>query len=267
MAIPAWLDAFTRIDLDLTGIEAPEVGRPYDETSRPKICLHTTEGSTIEGAETAFARYPPHIGVEYRRQLRHQYLPLDRCSFSLKGSESDDEFVVQVEIVGFAGNPPTGAEADWIGTEVIAPIARAIGCPLVTVPQGFHGPNEGITPYISSASSPIRFRSEAELRAFSGVFGHQHAPAPDTHWDPGAIDITRILAAARRALGPTPTPEEGPTMLIVTAPGRPPAVLTESEFVKMRDRDSLDGFRAAGLKTAPITAHDYDAFDRDVDQG
>src|SRR5687767_14394216 len=98
----AWLDGFERYDLDLTGIESPEVGRPYDETSHPKICLHTTEGGSMSGAETAFAKYPPHVCVDWKSNKRRQYLPLDRCSFSLRKSESDDEFVIQVEIVGYS---------------------------------------------------------------------------------------------------------------------------------------------------------------------
>jgi hypothetical protein len=268
VAITAWLPDFAHIDLDLTGVQAPEVGRPYDETSRPKICLHTTEGSSIEGAERAFAAYPPHIGVEFRRRLRHQYLPLDRCSFSLKGSESDDEFVVQVEIVGFAGRPPGPEECDWLGREVVGPIARAIGCPLVPVPQGFHGPGEGIV--LASTGSPIRFRSEGALRAFAGVMGHQHAPPPDTHWDPGRIDINRILAAARGGapLPPAPPPEEEDDMdYVLQAPGRPPAHLTQGRLVKLPDGKShiaaVDSVKAAvGDRVLDLTAEGYDAYDK-----
>lgn len=192
----SWLDSFERIDLDLTGVNAPEVGHPYDERSHPKILLHTTEGSSLEGAERAFASYPPHVGVEYGRRLKHQYLPLNRCSFALRGAESDDEFIIQVEIVGFAADPPSGAEADWLGREVVAPIAQAVGCPLRAIHHGFHGPNSGFV--LASTRSPIRLTS-GELRRFSGILGHQHAPPPDTHWDPGAIDIDRILTAARGA--------------------------------------------------------------------
>lgn len=194
VSVVPWLPGFTRVDLDQTGIQSPEVGRPYDEMSHPKICLHTTEGPSLAGAERAFALYPPHIGVDPKTGARHQYLPIDRCSFSLKGSENDDEFVVQVEIVGFAASPPSGTQCDWLGQQVVGPIARAIGCPLVAAPQGFHGAGEGFV--VASASSPIRFKSEGALRAFSGVMGHQHAPSPDTHWDPGKIDVARILRAA-----------------------------------------------------------------------
>jgi hypothetical protein len=271
MAIPAWLDGFAHVDLDRTGIQAPEVGRPYDEQSHPKICLHTTEGGSIEGAERSFAAYPPHVGVEYRRRLRRQYLPLDHCSFSLKGSESDDEFVVQVEIVGLAAAPPTGDEADWIGAAVIAPIARAIGCPLVAPPQGFHGPGEGLV--LALTTSPIRFRTEAQLRAFSGVMGHQHAPPPDTHWDPGRIDIARILAAARQALNLTPTPitltEDDDDMAdyVLQAPGRPATHLVAGKMVKLPDGQA-HAEAVASVKTSvgdrvlDLTTEAYDAYDR-----
>lgn len=201
--ITAWLEGFERIDLDLTGVEAPEVGRPYDETSHPKVCLHRTEGGGLAGAERAFAAYPPHLGVDIVKGLKHQYLPLDRCSFALKGTENDDEFVVQVEIVGFSTNTPdmTDEALDWLGEEVVAPIWCALGAPvaaLVAPPQGFKAPSD--VPYrLATPDSPLRF-SLAGFRAFSGVMGHQHAPAPDAHWDPGGLRIARVLAAARRAL-------------------------------------------------------------------
>ncbi|MGH9188221.1 MAG: hypothetical protein ACRD0U_20835, partial [Acidimicrobiales bacterium] len=100
----------------------------------------------------------------------------------MKGDENDDEFVVQVEIVGHAGNAPNFWEAElaWIGAQVLAPIWRAgVQFEFAIPAQGYHGADEGITPYIATAQSPIRFSSEAALRSFSGVIGHQHAPAPD----------------------------------------------------------------------------------------
>lgn len=258
MPITPWLPGFVHIDLDLTGIASPEIGRPYDETSHPKICLHTTEGATLAGAERAFAPYPPHIGVEYGRRLRHQYLPLDHCSFSLRGNENDDEFVVQVEIQGFADRPPGPTECDWIGAAVVAPIAWAIGCPLIGPPQGFHGDSEGIE--LASTASPIRFRTEAALRAFSGVMGHQHAPPPDVHWDPGHIDIDRVLDAARAELGPftglpshpTPLPEET-DMRIFDCVGEPALVVFGDRSHEQIDKAERDALRSGGVPAGLVT--------------
>jgi len=203
-SIIPWLPGFKYVDLDLTGIEAPEVGRAYDETSNPKVCWHTTEGSTLKGAERAFAKYPPHVGVCFETRERNQYLPLDKCSFSLRGSESDDEFVIQVEVVGFAGQSHTWSneKLEWLGRGVLAPISLATGCPTTVVPMGFHGEGEGIR--LASSSSPIRFPSESALRAFAGQFGHQHAPFPDEHWDPGKLNANRIKLAADAILHASP---------------------------------------------------------------
>ena len=262
MPITPWLPGFLQVDLDLTGTPSPEVGRPYDETSHPKICLHTTEGATLAGAEHAFAAYPPHIGVEFGRRLRHQYLPLDRCSFSLRGNENDDEFVVQVEIVGFADRPPGPAECEWLGAAVIAPIVRAgVQCRLVGPPQGFHGGGEGMV--LASTESPIRFHSEAAFRAFSGVCGHQHVPPPDVHWDPGAIDIGHILMSAGNALAahppshPTPPPAASPVqediMRIVDCPGKPALLVFGDGTTEALSGPERDAFRSAGYPAGQVT--------------
>lgn len=207
--INPWPKEFTKVDLDLTGIESPEVGRVYDETSHPKIGWHTTEGKSLAGARSAFAKYPPHIGVCFEDLQREIYLPLDRCSFSFRGNENDDEFVIQVEVAGFAKESHlwSNEKLDWLGSEVLAVISRATGCPTTIAPQGFHGADEGLR--LAYTDSPIRF-TDAEFRAFSGQCGHQHAPSPDVHWDPGRLNVARIKQAADKALGVKPTPKFNP---------------------------------------------------------
>jgi len=180
-----WLPGYDRLDL------GPD-GGIYDEMSHPKGCIHTTEGSTLGGAESAYRLYPPHIGYDPNRRIKHQYIRLDRCSYAFKGSESDDEYVIQVEIVGFAAHTHEwGAQAYRnIAEDVIKPLEQAIGIPRTSLV--FHGADEGIYPYISTASSPIRI-SSAALRNYSGWLGHQHIPSPDTHWDPGRFLIHKCF--------------------------------------------------------------------------
>lgn len=262
MAIQPWLPGFKLVDLDLTGIQAPEVGRAYDETSHPKICLHTTEGGSLDGAERAFAAYPPHIGVDPATGERHQYLPLDRCSFSLRGSESDDEFVVQVEIVARAANIRSmpADRLDWLGRHVVGPIARAVSAPLVGPPQGFKAPSD-VTYRLATATSPLRFRSEADLRAFSGVMGHQHAPAPDEHWDPGGIDIDRILTAARGDDDVSLTADEKKALASI------PQLHTKlGQVVGLLTNDDLPRSPAARAKEGLIILRTLAGRDGDVDE-
>lgn len=197
--------------------EFVDLGKPgmdYEDDGGWKVELHMTQGDSIEGAEGAFAPYPPHGSSEYEGRKRHQYVPLTRAAYSNLGSHSDKSRVIQWEIVGMSENAPNfwPEELDWIGTDVLAPIHRELvsfsgrGFDLVSASQGFHGAAEGIKPYLATPQSPIRFRSDAELDAFSGILGHQHMPAPDDHWDPGLLDTARILTACAWALGQNPAP-------------------------------------------------------------
>ena len=184
-----WLPGFERRDL------GPD-GGPYDDTSRPKICWHTTQGSTLAGAEAAYAPYPPHLGIDPVRRIKRQYVSLDRHSYAFRGAENDDEFVIQIEVVGFAQGTHMWPDSvlRWLGEEVVRPIRDAVGVPDVVVWHGFKGEGDGIV--LARSDSPIRLTS-AQLRNFSGHLGHQHMPAPDEHWDPGALPVGKILAYSK----------------------------------------------------------------------
>lgn len=168
-------------------------GGPYDETAHRKGCIHTTEGSSLSGAEQAYRDYPPHLGYDPYTRVLHQYIRLDRHSEAFRGSESDDEAIIQVEIVGFASETPNWSD-QWyrnVGEDVIGPLREAVGIPDTFL--RFYGPDEGIV--LASPDSPIRL-SDSELRNFSGWLGHQHIPSPDEHWDPGRFNMALALKYA-----------------------------------------------------------------------
>lgn len=184
-------------------------GGPYDETAHPKGGVHTWEGLSWSAAESAFNRYPPHLagkgpfdGVRLDEVGVHQYVSLDRHSYAFKGSENDDEFIVQVELAGRAAETHdpdiwTDRVLEWVAEAIVGPLERLMGIPPVIVPVGFHGADEGISPPLATTRSPIRL-TDAELRAFSGWLGHQHMPPPDVHWDPGRFPMQRVLDMVRR---------------------------------------------------------------------
>lgn len=193
-----WLPGYKRVDLGPT-----VAGATYDEMTHPKLGWHTTEGRTIDAARTAFQNYPPHLCYDPVRDLAEQYVPLNRHAYAFRYTENDDEFVVQVEVVGFA----SGAYA-WDDTicrrlaqRVVRPVADAVGVPPVVIRTGFHGDDEGL--YLAISTSSIRI-SPTELRNFAGHLGHQHMPG-EVHWDPGRLPIDRILRFASEA---SVTPEE-----------------------------------------------------------
>ncbi len=163
-------------------------GGPYDVLYNPKVVVHTTEGSTLAGAESAYRNYPPHLGYDPIRRIKRQYVGLDRHSYALKGSESDDEFAVQVEVVGFANDTHNWSAQIYknFAVDVVAPLEKHFGVPRIA--RRFYGADEGIV--LASPHSPIRM-SNAGWRSFSGWLGHQHAPAPDEHWDPGRFLIQK----------------------------------------------------------------------------
>jgi hypothetical protein len=182
-----WIPGWTRVDL------GPD-GGTYDEVQHPKGCLHTTEGSTLAGAESAYRNYPPHLGYDPVRRIKHQYVRLDRYSYAFRNGETDDEFIVQVEMVGFAVQTHTWSNQMYanIAEDVLKPLEDLVGIPRQHL--RFYRADEGIV--LARKTSPIRLRPAA-LRAYSGWMGHQHAPGladngsvlpyGDEHWDPGGF--------------------------------------------------------------------------------
>jgi hypothetical protein len=176
-----WIPGYSKTSLGIHG-------GVYDETKHPKGCLHTTEGSTLAGAEVAYREYPPHIGYHPGLRQKHQYVPVNKHSYAFRGSESDDEFIIQVEIVGFAKETHKWPDRFYknLAEDVIKPLEDLVGIPRRAL--RFYGEGDGIV--LASASSPVRL-SNAQLRAYSGWLGHQHIPSPDEHWDPGKLLIQK----------------------------------------------------------------------------
>lgn len=162
-----------------------------------KIVLHSTEGSW-DGSMSVFRSRltAPHVLADPVRRRIVQLVSLDRSGYSLRnesgGVQTNTDGVLQVEIVMLAANARalTHDELDWLGTDVVRPLADHAISPIdltQTVP---------FIPYPASyGESDVRM-SQADWDAFNGVCGHMHVPEND-HGDPGAIDIDRILTAAR----------------------------------------------------------------------
>lgn len=190
-----WLDGFEQKAASTKG--GTFDGSPW------RLVLHTTEGGSIEGAIASFAATGswPHFTVDAATGRKIQHYPLSTSARALahpKGTpETNRAGAIQIEIVGYASDSPGWPEQhlDWLGREVVGPIRAARPFPL-TYPQ-FVGPESGT---IASARAPQRF-TEAEWAQFSGVCGHQHVPFND-HWDPGRLDVARIVAA----VDPSPPP-------------------------------------------------------------
>jgi len=172
-----------------------------------KFLIHTTEGTSIAGAIAAYRTNNswPHLTVDARIGRTPEicgHLDLDVAARSLRnmagGVQTNTDGVIQIEVVGQAGNPSV-IDWAWIGREVVGPICRTMGIPVHSTVRW--------VPYPQSygLGAPQRL-SAAEWTSFQGVLGHQHAPEND-HGDPGAIPILVVLEAAKQAGGPVPKPD------------------------------------------------------------
>jgi hypothetical protein len=145
-------------------------------TGHPKIVLHTTEGSTIEGAESAYRASggsAPHFTISPR--ALHQHIPVNLSAYSLEHPAGTPQtnragLVVQIEQVGFAANTDSWPDSyyDRVG-ELCQWIHAQTGVPLHT-----HGVD---------FTNPVRVDEDA-WEDYSGVCGHVHVPN-NHHTDPG----------------------------------------------------------------------------------
>lgn len=189
-----WLPGWVRKDL------GPD-GGPYDDMKTPKGCVHTTEGSGIAGAEAAYKGYPPHLGYDPVRRTKRQYVALNRYSYAFRWAETDDEFIIQVEVVGYADQTHTWPDIVYknFAEDVLKPLEDAVGIPRRHL--RFYRDDEGIV--LARKTSPIRLRPAA-LRKYSGWLGHQHVPGlndqgvvmerGDEHWDPGGFLMDKAFS-------------------------------------------------------------------------
>lgn len=185
-----WLPQWQRVNLG-----GPD-GDPYTDGLNIKLLWHRWEGTNWQSAESAFSPYPPHCAAKIFDSV-HQYVPLDEHSYALLSSQSEREFVIQIELAGFSADSSqmTDAEKEWVAHFVLEPILFFFPN-LPDVHPPFYDQTDGFT--LASPNAPQRFTSEA-WNAYSGHVGHQHAPAPDDHWDPGKLDLDTIIRIARNA--------------------------------------------------------------------
>ena len=181
-----------------------------------KFLIHTTEGGSIAGAVSAYQKNNswPHLTVDARVGRTPEicgHLDLDVPARSLRnmagGVQTNTDGVIQIEVVGSASNP-AAIDWSWIGREVVGPICRTLGIPLVS--------GVAWVPYPASYGINARQRlSAAAWTSYRGVLGHQHAPEND-HGDPGAIPIVMTLDAAKHGgAAPKPEPMEDDEMITV----------------------------------------------------
>ncbi|MEX2267245.1 MAG: hypothetical protein WEA75_01025 [Acidimicrobiia bacterium] len=182
------------------------------------LVLHTMESWDFEGSMNYLTTRGlwPQLCYNPRDRRKVQGIPLTRAGKALAnkagGVQTNRENTIQVEMPGYAGS-----SHDWdkerldnIAIDIVIPLQKA-GYPIQLVAPKFVGLESGT---IASPSAPQRM-SYAAWAKFGGVCGHQHVPEND-HWDPGRLDIERVLATAR---GTTPVKQEDNVRIVGISDG------------------------------------------------
>lgn len=193
-----WLPGVIRLD-------ATQDGGPQDLSYPPRLVLHTTEGGGTVQQLAAFyhtSTFWPHFTADIDGRVLAQHIPLSRGGRALShttATQTNDANCIQVEIIGRAIDAPhwMASSVDWLG-HALKPVLDALGIKRVAPPFVANG---------AGLHAPQRM-SETGWRWFNGVCGHEHVPEND-HWDPGAMDIGRFLAATG-AVPPAPVPHPPP---------------------------------------------------------
>lgn len=203
---PTWLDRIHTFAVERAEIPRPG-GKPYHASARTLIgVLHTTEGTTVEGALDALrARsVAPHFIAGRNRILQCRPLPAQGSTLR-PGPENtcNAQAQIQIEMVARSREKP------WLPTRstleptvaIIAYCAKYLAIPL-RVPNGW--PDD-----CADMPKPWAGNNARRLRAAKGSWPrekgwwmHLEVPhqAPTWHWDCGALRRTALLAMASALL-------------------------------------------------------------------
>lgn len=142
-----------------------------------KLVWHTTEGSSLPNYQGS----APHFTIDPRTGKLWQHIPINRAARTLKAGGPNFWNTIQVEIIGFAG-----ASHSWPSSAYghLRDLARWIE-------RNGDVPRKSTVTF-TDARNVKRLPADA-FRSYAGHIGHQHAPAPNDHWDPGRLNIKEIL--------------------------------------------------------------------------
>ena len=166
--------------------------------------LHTTEGSTTEGAEGVFHHhFAPHftVGPDHLGKVKiDQLVPIGFIGAAL---EAHNELaLVQIEVVGFSKAIPWFFDASTANAlaNLLVVLERDYGIPL-SHPWGDDD---------WAAAGPNAHRNSRKFGGVAGWFGHQDIPN-NSHWDPGHLQWSRLFALAKTLKTPAalPAPSAG----------------------------------------------------------
>lgn len=215
--------------------------------------LHTTESTRFVPAPDSYfghKSYPHFTVVNDRGVFKcYQHISIRKAAKALAnksgGVETGREGCIQIEVVGAATKPFT---VDLVLVDGLSKLMRWIESE-TEIPRSCG---------VSFARYPDSYGERAEQRLspgawvkYQGWLGHQHVPE-NTHGDPGAIDITKLLGPATGALRTEPSAStwslEDDDMAFTFNDGSKTYLREGGDTIHVPTQADLDTLTKAGVK-------------------
>lgn len=169
--------------------------------------LHTTEGGWTGAMAIFKQRYAPQFMVGWddvqKRTRIVQMVQVGTIGAALK--THNNLAIVQVELADNPLGQDRSKEQLWMPDPATAEALAALmaaceleyGIPLTHPwPDGIYGKATALDPH----------RNHGEFGTIAGWYGHGDVPAPDFHWDPGALKWSELFEMAKAVEVGAPTP-------------------------------------------------------------
>lgn len=202
-------------------IPCPRPGGSVDAAVPAAGVLHTVEGGFDSGLTVFRKSSAPHFLIGPGRIA--QLIPLGAMAAALKHTSdppTNGWARVQIEVAGYSQQKPY--RFDRPTEDALARLLAALQIlGVVPLVRPFPDP---LPPPPWATTSFVRRRS-GKWGSAEGWFGHLEIPE-NSHWDPGALEWTRLLLAARAIaaaqLRPHPKPKKLPRPKAIPAAVRAP---------------------------------------------
>ena len=174
-------------------IPCPNPGGSVDMSAPPAGILHTIEGNLESGIGVFRQHFAPHFALDGSQIV--QLLPLGSfgcaCENRAGGVETNRLARAQIEVAGSSSTKPwlpDPATAEALA-DLLATLEHAADIPLKR-------PFPDAMPPQPWATTTFSRRKSGKWGKTAGWFGHVELPENE-HWDPGAFQWKKVLAAAR----------------------------------------------------------------------
>jgi hypothetical protein len=165
----------------------------WSQRGKWKIVIHTTETLGLPGYEDG--QFAPHVTYWPKHRTWTQHFKFSRPAEAIKGF--DDDKVIQMETVCYSDKGiADGNGGLWVAKlsdQHLDDIAAFLRWVMGHLDIPAKWPERQAFSSGEAKAPGFRF-TEAGFLDFGGLLGHQHTPAPNDHWDPGALPWERLLA-------------------------------------------------------------------------